>query len=155
MRELCSIYSRLSVYKTFLAEYIFGDATNAYAKLSRVRERLKQMSLVESWLSSQTCFMIEQLTCSLSQRACVCTNKEADCCCPQWFILLFCPPSAPDEKLIKTLSCLLIPFQTVQANHLTPFTTFYYFFMNKRWSQQLVGTACLFFQFDLRPQHKM
>lgn len=55
------------------------------------------------------------------------TNKEADWSCHQWFILLSCLPSALDEKLIKTLSCLLIPSQTASANHLPRFTTFIFF----------------------------
>lgn len=71
---------------------------------------------------------------SLSQGDCVCTNKEADCSCRQWFIPLFCPPSAPDEKLIKTLSCLLIPSQTARANHLPWFTTFIFFFYEQHQS---------------------
>lgn len=146
-----------SIYKTLRSEYIFRDVSKASAKL--VTSQNKQMSLAESWFSFHPCFMIEQLTCSLSQRACVRTNKEADCCCPLWFILLFCPPSAPDKKLIKTLSCLLTPSQTAGANHVPPFTAFYYFTMNGTRTEVKMGSTkaqhFCFFQIELKPHCKM
>lgn len=126
-------------------------------KLVKGQNTPKQMSLVESWLSFQPCFMIEQLTCCLSQRASVCTNKEADCCCPLWFIPLFCPLSALDGKLIKTLPCLLIPSQTARANHLPPFPAF----IISSWttpeqrSKMHEGSTCLHFQLELNPHYKM
>lgn len=92
------------------------------------KNKPKQMSWVQSWLCSQQCFMIEQLTCSLSWHACVRTNKEADCGCPQWFILPLCPPFAPDENLIKP--CLVSSFHPRQqeqiiSHHLQPLLFLY------------------------------
>lgn len=68
-----------------------------------------QTSVTESWLSFQMCFMMQQLMCSLSNSAWGRSNKGADCCCPLWFILALHPPFALDQKLIKTLACLLTP----------------------------------------------
>lgn len=46
--QLCFIYFKLSVYKTFLAEHIFSDVTKASAKLVKGQKKLKQMYSVES-----------------------------------------------------------------------------------------------------------
>lgn len=69
---------------------------------------------------------------SLSPRVCVRTNKEADCCCPQWFIPLLCLPSARHQKLIKAPPWPCIPSQTAGANHwlsfpIPPPTPFFFF----------------------------
>lgn len=127
--------------------------------LSRVRTDENKRLWLNPDCLLQPCFMIEQLTRSLSQRACVRANKEADCCCPPWFIPLSCPPSALDEMLIKTLPCLRIPSQTARANHLPPFTTFIISFwttpqLKSKWAAWRLYMPS-FFQLQLTPHYQM
>lgn len=120
--ELCFIY--YSVYITVLAGHVTKPCSKLPCK-SRVRTNNNKGLWIPMVFSAL--FYDWALDVSLSQGDCVHTNKEADWSCHRWFILLFCLPSALDEKLIETLSCLLIPSQTARANHLPRFTTFIIF----------------------------